>query len=108
LYAVMTFSVSRRAREMGIRLALGATAGAVVRMIVGQGARQAGLGMVIGFLMGFGVVRAVSAALFGVRPSDPLVTVLVAVVLAGAATVACLVPARRATRVDPVVALRSE
>ena len=108
LYAVMTFSVSRRSREMGIRLALGATAGAVLRMIVRQGARQTALGMAIGFLAGFALVRGIAAALFGVRPNDPFVMAAVAVVLGGSAMVACLVPARRATRVDPVVALRSE
>lgn len=108
LYAVMAFSVSRRSREMGIRLALGASAGAVRRMIVRQGARQTALGMAIGFLVGLGLVRAISAALFGVRPSDPLVMSLVAAVLGGSALLACLIPARRATRVDPVIALRSE
>jgi putative ABC transport system permease protein len=108
LYAVMTFSVSRRAREMGIRLALGATAGAVLGMIARQGARQTALGMAIGFLAGFALVRAIAAALFGVQPSDPLVMLVVAAVLGGSAMLACLIPARRATRVDPVIALRSE
>jgi predicted lysophospholipase L1 biosynthesis ABC-type transport system permease subunit len=108
LYAVMTFSVSRRAREMGIRLALGATAGAVLRLIARQGARQTALGMAIGFSLGMLLVRAIAASLFGVRPNDPIVLVVVAAVLGGSATIACVVPARRATRVDPVVALRSE
>jgi putative ABC transport system permease protein len=108
LYAVMTFSVSRRAREMGIRLALGATAGSVLGLILRQGARQTSIGMAIGFLAGLLLVRAIAAALFGVRPGDPLVLLAVAGVLGGSAAIACLVPARRATRVDPVVALRSE
>jgi putative ABC transport system permease protein len=106
LYAVMTFSVSRRAREMGIRLALGASAGDVLRMVFRQGARQTLLGMAIGFLAGGALVRLASAALFDVKPGDPLVIVLVAAVLGGTATLACVVPARRATRVDPVGALR--
>jgi len=108
LYAVMTFSVSRRVREMGIRLALGATSGNVIRMVFRQAAWQVGIGMAIGFLAGSGLVRVIGAALFQVRPSDPIVTILVAAVLGGTALLACLVPARRATRVDPVMALRTE
>ena len=108
LYAVMTFSVSRRVREMGIRLALGATAGAVIRMVLRQGAWQIVIGMAIGLLAGSALVRIARAALFQVTPNDPLVTVLVAAVLGGTALLACLLPARRATRVDPVIALRTE
>ena len=108
LYAVMTFSVSRRVREMGIRLALGATAGAVIRLVLRQGARQIAIGMVIGLLAGSGLVRVARAALFQVQPNDPAVTLLVGLVLVGTAFVACLVPARKATRVDPVIALRTE
>ena len=108
LYAVMTFSVSRRVREMGIRLALGATAGAVIRMVLRQGLWQIAIGMAIGLLAGSGLVRVARAALFQVRPNDPVVTILVAAVLGGTALAACLVPARRATRVDPVLALRTD
>ena len=108
LYAVMTFSVSRRVREMGIRVALGATAGNVIRMVFRQGAWQIGIGMAIGFLVGSGLVRIVGAMLFQAGPSDPVVTILVAAVLGGTALFACLVPARRATRVDPMIALRTE
>jgi putative ABC transport system permease protein len=108
LYAVMTFSVSRRIREIGIRLALGASAGKVIRMICGQGAWQICIGMAIGFLFGFALVRVAGAVLFQMRPNDPFVMTLVAAVLVGTASVACLIPARRATRVDPVVALRME
>jgi ABC-type antimicrobial peptide transport system permease subunit len=108
LYAVMTFSVSRRVREMGIRLALGATSSNVIRMVFRQAAWQVGIGMAIGFLAGSALVRVIGAALFQVRPSDPIVTILVAAVLGGTALLACLMPARRATRVDPVMALRTE
>jgi len=108
LYAVMTFSVSRRLREMGIRLALGATAGAVTRMVVRQGVWQIVIGMAIGLLAGSGLVRIARAALFQVHPNDPVLTALVGAVLAGTALLACLVPARRATRVDPMIALRTE
>jgi len=108
LYAVMTFSVSRRVREMGIRLALGATAGAVIRMVIRQGAWQIAIGMAIGLLAGSGLVRVARAALFQVSPNDPVVTILVTAVLGTTALLECLVPARRATRVDPVIALRTE
>lgn len=108
LYAVMTFSVSRRTRELGIRLALGATAAGIIRMVLRQGAWQVAIGMGIGLLAGFGLVRIARGALFQVRPNDPVVTVLVGAVLGGAALLACLLPARKATRVDPLIALRTE
>ena len=108
LYAVMECSVSRRVREMGIRMALGATSGDVIRMVCRQGAKQIAIGMTLGLLAGAAIVRAASAALFEVQPSDPGVFVLVSVVLVGAALVACIVPALRATRVDPLVALRTD
>jgi len=108
LYAVMAFSVSRRVREMGIRMALGASAGNVVRLICRQGATQIVIGMGIGLLVGAGLVRMVSMLLFEVRPGDLSVFGIVASVLGVAAFVACIIPAFRATRVDPLVALRSE
>jgi putative ABC transport system permease protein len=77
-------------------------------MICGQGAWQICIGMAIGFLFGFALVRVAGAVLFQMRPNDPFVMTLVAAVLVGTASVACLIPARRATRVDPVVALRME
>ena len=108
LYAVMTFSVSRRVREMGIRLALGATAGSVIRLVIRQGAWQIAVGMAFGLLAGSGLVRIARAALFQVRPNDPILTAIIGAVLGGTALLACLVPARRATRVDPLIALRTE
>ncbi|HKW49515.1 MAG TPA: ABC transporter permease [Gemmatimonadaceae bacterium] len=108
LYAVMAFSVDRRAREMGIRMALGATAGGVIRMVCRQGTKQIVVGMSIGLLMGAVFVRALGLLLFEVRPNDPAVFGVVASVLGLAALLACLIPAVRATRVDPLVALRSE
>jgi ABC-type antimicrobial peptide transport system permease subunit len=108
LYAVMAFTVHRRVREMGIRMALGARAADVVRTIAGQGARQTLTGMTIGFLLGGAFVRLIRSMLFGVQPSDPVVFGLVAGVLGGSALIACVIPALRATRVDPVVALRAE
>ena len=108
LYAVMTFSVSRRVRELGIRLALGATAGAVMRLVVRQGIWQVAIGMGMGLLAGSALVRIARAVLFQVRPNDPVVTFVVAAVLGGTALLACLMPARRATRVDPLIALRTD
>ena len=108
LYAVMSFSVSRRVREMGIRMALGASGPDIVRLVCRQGARQIALGISVGMLAGAGVVRVARAVLFDVNPTDPAVFAVVAIVLGVAAFVACLVPAIGATRVDPLVALRTD
>jgi len=108
LYAVMAFSVSRRAREMGIRMALGASGGDVIRLVCRQGARQIAVGLVVGFVAGAAIVRLARRVLFDVQPSDPTVFTVVALVLGASAFVACIVPAVRATRVDPLVALRTD
>jgi putative ABC transport system permease protein len=108
LYAVMAFSVSRRAREMGIRMALGASGRDVIAMVCRQGAWQIATGLTLGLVAGAAIVRAARAALFEVQPNDPAVFALVVGVLASAAFVACIIPAVRATRVDPLVALRTD
>lgn len=108
LYAVMSFSVSRRAREMGIRMALGASGGQVMRLIARQGAWQLGIGLAIGLAVAAGVSRVMSVILFDVQPLDAMVFGGVAATLAVAGAMACLIPARRATHVDPAVAMRSE
>ena len=108
LYAVMAFSVSRRIREVGIRMALGARAADVVRMIFRQGLIQLAIGMSIGLLIATGIGRTLKVILFQVEPRDPTIFAGVAVVLTLVGLVACLVPARRATQVDPLVALRAE
>jgi ABC-type antimicrobial peptide transport system permease subunit len=108
LYAVMSFSVSRRTREIGIRMALGAEAVRVVRMIVRQGAVQLAVGMVIGLAAALGVSSLMSVILFDVRPHDAMVFGGVAATLALAGLLASTVPALRATRVDPLAALRTE
>jgi putative ABC transport system permease protein len=108
LYAVMAFSVTRRTREMGIRMALGATSRHVVAMICREGATQIFIGMSLGFVAGAGLVRLMTMLLFEVQPSDPAVFMIVGGVLAAAAFMACFVPAVAATRLDPVVALRTE
>ena len=108
LYAVMAFSVSRRTREVGIRMALGAQGRDVVRMVFGQGLMQLGIGMAVGLALAVGVSRVLSILLFDVQPRDPVVFGAVAGVLTLAGLLACFLPARRATRVDPLVALRAE
>jgi len=108
LYAVMSFSVSRRIREVGIRMALGAQARNVVGMIFRQGIVQLAVGMVLGLALAFGVARLLSAILFQVQPRDPVIFGGVAAVLVAVGMLACLVPARRATLVDPLVALRAD
>ena len=108
LYGVMAFSVSRRTREMGIRIALGAQARDVLALVLRQGVAQIGVGLLLGLTLAAGLSQFVALLLFRVEPRDPSVfaTVVVALFLTG--IVACLVPARRATRVDPMVALRAE
>jgi putative ABC transport system permease protein len=108
LYAVMSFSVSRRIREVGIRMALGAQARDVVAMIFRQGIVQLGIGMTLGLAFAFGIARLLAVVLFQVEPRDPVIFSGVAAVLVGVGMMACLVPARRATLVDPLVALRSD
>ena len=108
LYAVMSFSVSRRTREVGIRMALGARGQDVVGMIFRQGALQLTIGMIVGLALAMGVSQLMTIILFDVQPRDPVIFTGVAVVLVAVGLMACLIPARRATRVDPLVALRSE
>ncbi len=108
LYAVMSFSVSRRTREVGIRMALGAQGRDVVGMIFGQGLWQLGIGMAVGLTLALGISQLLKIVLFQVQPRDPVIFGGVAVVLIIVGLIACLVPARRATLVDPLVALRSD
>jgi len=108
LYAVMSFSVSRRVREMGIRMALGAQARDVIRMIFGQGVLQIAIGVVAGLAFAATLAQFLSVVLFQVAPRDPVIFSGVAVVLAFTGLAACLIPALRATAVDPLTALRSE
>jgi len=108
LYAVMSFSVSRRIREVGIRMALGAQARDVVGMIFRQGIVQLAIGMALGLALAFGIARLLGVILFQVQPRDPVIFSGVAAVLVAVGMLACLVPARRATLVDPLVALRAD
>jgi len=108
LGGVLALSVSQRRQELGIRMALGATHGSVVRMVLLQGLSMAGLGIAIGLPASLALTRLVSAILYDTRPNDVLTMVGVSVLLTAVAAIACFVPARQATRIDPLIALRSE
>ena len=107
IYAIVHFTVLS-AREFGVRLALGATREDLVRLVTGQGLRLPALGIVAGLAGAFGVTRVFEHLLFQVSPTDPITFGLVAVLLMTVAFLACWIPARRATRIDPIAALRCE
>ena len=108
LYGVLSFSVSRRMREMGIRMALGASAPDVIRLILRQGGVQLAFGLGTGLLLALGLTRVIGSLMFEVTPRDPPVFLLVVLIITAVGLLASLVPARRATRTEPVAALRSE
>ncbi|MGC2297776.1 MAG: ABC transporter permease [Acidobacteriaceae bacterium] len=108
IYGVVSFSVSRRTREIGTRMALGATPGSIWRLVIGESVRLVLLGLAVGIPAALLLTRSLSALLFAVHPSDPLTFVVVASLLTLVALAAAYVPARRAMRVDPMVALRCE
>jgi putative ABC transport system permease protein len=108
LYGVMSYTVSQRSRELGVRLALGADSREVLGLVLVQGLRLALAGVVIGLVAAFAVTRVMKNMLFGLSSTDPLTFVAISLLLVAVALVASYLPALRATRVDPVVALRTE
>jgi len=108
LYAVIAQSVSQRTQEIGLRMAMGASARNILRMVFRQGMLQLAIGLLVGIAGAVGLTRFLSSLLVLVSPTDPVTFALVAVVLGAAAALGCFIPARRATRVDPLVALRYE
>ena len=106
LYSVIAYTVSRQTHEIGIRMALGASRADVLRMVLWMGARLLGMGLAVGLVASFAVTRLIASQLWGVSPHDPVTLCGVVVIVASAGLAACYFPARRATRVDPMVALR--
>jgi ABC-type antimicrobial peptide transport system permease subunit len=108
LYGLIAYGVTQRTREFGIRLALGASRGDVLRLVCREGAVLAGVGLLIGLVGAFGTARFLEGLIYQVSTYDPIVFITVATLLALVALAATLLPARRATKVDPMVALRTE
>jgi putative ABC transport system permease protein len=108
IYGVISYAVAQRTRELGVRMALGASRGHVLALVLGQGTRLALIGVAIGIVGALALSRVVASLLYGIRPTDPATFFGVPLLLTAVAMVASYVPARRATRVDPLVAMRTE
>jgi putative ABC transport system permease protein len=108
IYGVMSYAVTRRTHELGIRVALGSSRREIVGLVLRQGMRLAAIGLAGGLVAALALTRLMAGLLYGVRPADPATLAAVALLLGGIALLACYIPARRATAVDPVVALRCE
>ncbi len=108
LYGVIAYSVTQRTHEIGVRIALGASRGDVIHMVIAQGARLAAIAIAIGITAAFALSRVLGSLLFGVSSTDPWTFVIVPILLGAVAMLASYLPARRATRVNPITALRTE
>jgi len=108
IYGVMVQLVSQRVHEIGIRMALGASSGQVMRMVIGSGLKLAIVGIAVGVLVALGAARSLTALLYQVTPNDPVTFISVPILFMVVAMAACYLPARRAMRVDPLAALRYE
>jgi putative ABC transport system permease protein len=108
IYGLIAYSVERRTQELGIRMALGAGGGDVLKLVLWYGARLTGMGLAIGLALSYGLMRVLSTLLFGVKAVDPLSFGATAAILAAVAMAATLIPARRASKIAPAVALRSQ
>ena len=108
IYGVTSYTISQQRREIGLRLTLGAQASDVLKLVIAGGMKPALFGMIIGLLASFALTRLIKGLLFGVSATDPATFIVISILLGGVALVACWIPARRATKVDPMVALRHD